>query len=82
MRFSFSDGAEGVEQFAALGGVCTAIGIGSQLFNHVSVYPGVLADVERVQMKAERAHLAQQGTDVSPCQPLAAVGQETVPYQQ
>ena len=38
-----------------------------------SVHPGVLADVERVQMEAERADFSQQGTEVSVGEPLAAV---------
>jgi hypothetical protein len=40
---------------------------------HLRVHPGMLADVERVQVKAERANLAQQRVDVGSRQVLAAM---------
>src|SRR5581483_10779103 len=41
---------------------------------------GVLADVERVQMEAERLYLAQERVEQQPRQPCAAVGDQAVAY--
>ena len=43
---------------------------------------GVLPDVESMQVKSERAYLAQQRIQESPGQPLPMMRPETLAYQQ
>ena len=47
--------------------------VGSEFLQHLRVHAGMLADIERVQVKSEFANLAQQRTDVSMGQAFSAV---------
>src|ERR1019366_4212856 len=77
-----SDGAEGVEQFSGFGRAGMARERRPQFLDGKGVEAGVLAGIERVQVKAERAHLPQQGIDVGLWQAFSPVGAETVLHQQ
>ena len=58
--FQLHDGAERVEHFSRLGRPGISSEIRPQFLDGKRVNSGMLSYVERVQMKAERAHLAQQ----------------------
>src|ERR1700689_2190220 len=82
ISLQFGDGAKSFEQFTTFGGVGAAVGIGPEFLKGACVHAGVLADVERVQVKAEGANLAQQGIDVGAGQAFSTVGLETVLHEQ
>ena len=46
------------------------------------MHAGMLADIQRVQVEAEFAHLAQERTEIGVCQPFPAIGPEAAVNEQ
>src|SRR5215470_2390913 len=76
--FEFGNGAEGFKHLAPHRGLRFGIQIAAKFLHDLGMQPGVLADVERVQVKSEFPYFPEERADVDVSEARAAVRLETL----